>query len=51
MDCWSGEQRVKAGECPRCGADVDKDGQSLEVCWCSPVLCDECGDAPCDGSC
>lgn len=38
------------GECPDCGGDTD-DGYSVDICTYSPVVCDECGDAPCDGSC
>lgn len=40
------------GKCPKCDCDVDKDGASTEegCCW-SPVVCDLCGDKPCDQSC
>ena len=40
------------GQCPLCGCDVDKDGQSTEeMCNYSPVVCVKCGDRPCDFSC
>jgi len=39
------------GVCPHCGANVDEDGDSVERCGYSPVECEICGDAPCDGSC
>lgn len=39
-------------ECANCGGAVDNEGDSLELCCgYSPILCDVCGDAPCDGSC
>lgn len=41
----------KAGECPDCGMDVDEDGDAIYGCNYSPVLCETCGDAPCDDSC
>lgn len=45
---WEG---VPVGECPACGADIDKDGDATEICCYSPVDCDVCGSASCDGSC
>jgi hypothetical protein len=41
----------KAGVCPDCDGDVDADGDSLDICNYSPVVCETCGNAPCDGSC
>lgn len=38
------------GECPSCG-EPTVDGDSYEGCYYSPVICDECGYAPCDLSC
>ena len=38
------------GECPKCGSPT-VDGVSKEICGYSPVLCEHCGDAPCDWSC
>lgn len=38
------------GECPDCGYPT-VDGEAFEGCNWSPVLCQTCGDAPCDGSC
>lgn len=38
------------GACDKCGADT-VDGLAFEQCGYSPVLCEECGNAPCDGSC
>ena len=42
---------VAVGECPNCGSPIDCDGDSTEICNYSPVDCDVCGCAPCDGSC
>lgn len=39
------------GECEECGSKIDSDGDSVDVCYYSPVDCEECGYAPCDGSC
>ena len=41
----------EAGECPECGNPIDEDGDTLERCGYSPEECEECGWAPCDGSC
>lgn len=38
------------GECPDCGAPT-VDGDAYERCGYSPVICETCGNAPCDGSC
>jgi hypothetical protein len=38
-------------KCPDCGGDVDSDGYAMSGCAWSPVSCETCGDAPCDGSC
>lgn len=38
------------GVCPKCG-DPTVDGDSTQICGYSPVDCEECGCAPCDGSC
>lgn len=38
------------GERPKCGTPT-VDGQAAEGCNYSPVICDVCGDAPCDLSC
>lgn len=43
--------RVAVDECPECGAPVDEDGESLEQCYYSPLLCSLCNDQPCDNSC
>lgn len=43
------EDGVK-GVCPEC-AQTTYDGDSVSICAYSPVMCDLCGDAPCDGSC
>ena len=53
MGCWGNEgpYKPKAGECSECGADVDEDGVALDICSYSPVVCEKCGWAPCDGSC
>lgn len=45
------------GECPDCGAEavITKDGsyppRAYTGCNYSPVVCETCGDAPCDYSC
>jgi hypothetical protein len=38
------------GKCSACGSDT-VDGQAYDQCAWSPVLCEECGCSPCDGSC
>ena len=38
------------GECPECGAQT-VDGDAYEQCAYSPVICETCGEAPCDESC
>lgn len=53
MLCWGAipynELEIN-GECPDCGADTI-DEEAVEVCGYSPVICNTCGYAPCDGSC
>ena len=46
---WDIEDKPN-GECPLCWAET-VDGEAYDVCSYSPVLCDECGSAPCDNSC
>lgn len=38
------------GECPDCGGPTVEGGSAYGCNW-SPVECDTCGWAPCDGSC
>lgn len=38
-------------KCLDCGGDVNSDGYAMSGCNYSPVLCETCGSAPCDGSC
>ena len=38
------------GECPVCG-EPTVDGKAYDICAWSPVVCEECGYSPCDGSC
>lgn len=38
------------GTCPACG-EPTVDGIAQHICDWSPVECEICGDAPCDGSC
>ena len=38
------------GECPHCG-EPTVDGVAATGCLHSPVTCETCGAAPCDGSC
>ncbi|AUS01832.1 hypothetical protein NVP1293O_44 [Vibrio phage 1.293.O._10N.261.52.E1] len=47
--CGSEEEMTRL--CDACGGDTDADGVSAEVCGYSPILCTECGYAPCDQSC
>lgn len=52
MSCCDGwDYGTPVGECPNCGAPVDSDGTAVSGCHWSPVLCETCGDAPCDLSC
>ena len=47
-----GNKELYEGDfCPTCEAAVDVDGRSITICGYSPVQCEDCGDAPCDGSC
>ena len=50
--CWAdnGAEGEPNGICPECG-NPTVDGVSTEICAYSPVECDPCGYAPCDGSC
>lgn len=51
-DGWEAREEDTVGECPVCGGPVDGDGDSTEAgCNWSPIVCDECGYRPCDGSC
>ena len=36
--------------CPDCG-EPTVDGRSKEICCYSPIACETCEHAPCDGSC
>ena len=38
-------------ECEDCGAKVDDEGNTLEGCEYSPIVCKTCGYCPCDLSC
>jgi len=49
-DGWKYDESEINGVCPKCGTPT-VDGKAVEGCNYSPVICDECGDAPCDGSC
>lgn len=46
-----GSGLIPVGECPNCGNPVDEYGVSTEICAYSKEECEECGYAPCDGSC
>ena len=49
-DGWDlGSENIN-GTCPDCGTDT-VDGQAVDGCNYSPVLCKTCNDAPCDLSC
>jgi hypothetical protein len=45
------EGSIPVDVCPECGNPVDEDGDSTMICSYSPVECETCGWAPCDGSC
>jgi len=45
-----GAESKSNGICPNCGEET-VDGESKEICGYSPVLCETCGNAPCDESC
>lgn len=38
------------GVCPECEAETI-DGIAIKNCFYSPIICEVCQDAPCDGSC
>lgn len=44
------EKKDINGECLDCGQPT-VDGQAYDNCSWSPVECETCGWAPCDGSC
>jgi len=54
MGCYAAPEWDKEdepnGECPECG-ELTIDGVAIDQCSYSPILCDTCGYAPCDGSC
>lgn len=47
----NGSDLPTVGECQHCDGPVDEDGDSTEICHYSPLVCEECGYSPCDGSC
>lgn len=47
---WESGEFEADGECPACGSETCED-TAEDICTYSPVVCDECGYAPCDGSC
>lgn len=50
MCCDDWDLGTPNGECPDCGEDT-VDGEAAYGCGYSPVVCDTCESAPCDGSC
>lgn len=49
-DGWDlGDENIN-GKCPNCGEDT-VDGRAVYGCNYSPVICETCGNAPCDDSC
>lgn len=38
------------GVCPDCG-EPTVDGEAAYGCYYSPIICETCGNAPCDESC
>ena len=49
-DGWYYEDGLIDGECPDCGTPT-YDGTAQSGCHWSPVDCETCGSAICDGSC
>lgn len=49
-DGWDFSDEDVDGKCPDCGVPTCN-GVAQSGCHYSPVLCDTCGDAPCDLSC
>lgn len=49
-DGWSSKISEVNGICPKC-EEATVDGAAPSGCSYSPILCNECGSAPCDGSC
>ena len=47
---WTSPDVEVDGECSTCGVPTVC-GVAQHGCHWSPVLCKECGDAPCDDSC
>ena len=47
---WNYKDSEVDGECKSCG-EPTVDGVAQSGCDWSPVICKECGDAPCDESC
>ena len=53
MSCF-GQDSYKepvVGDCDECGAQVDEDGDAVDNCCYSPVVCKKCNWQPCDESC
>lgn len=50
-DGWSSDSSEINGECPECENPTVVDGAAPSGCNYSPIVCDTCGYAPCDGSC
>jgi len=48
--CGASGKKEDIKSCPDCGYDTIN-GESTEICGFSPVECNTCGYAPCDGSC
>jgi|GEM_PF-3041669 len=55
MQCFGSycvDDKKIVGECPDCGADINKEGEAVEDnCSYSPVDCETCEDQPCNGAC
>ena len=50
MCCDGWDYGEPDGICPDCG-EPTVDGKAATGCFYSPVICETCGAAPCDGSC
>jgi hypothetical protein len=48
-DGWNYGEAV--GVCPACDKPVDAEGNAVEGCFWSPLICEICGARPCDQSC
>lgn len=50
-DYSDGGKIEPSGVCRDCGAGVDEDGDAMAGCHYSEIICETCGDAPCELRC